>query len=530
MDIVEKLKKHIANKYEFIGLIGKGGFAEVHLAKDIILERKVAVKILLSQHSNDPEIVERFLREAKLYARLEHENLIPIFDTGIIDDYAYIIMKYIKGQSLKALQEKHGKLPADLLARVIKKMAAAMDYIHAKGIIHRDIKPANVLIEEETQNIYLADFGIARADMGKTLTQSGLIIGTPSYISPEQIKGKKIDHRADLYAFGAMLYELASGKPIFTGDSSLEILYQHVNEEPEPIAQKAAHLPREIKYIISKCIEKNPEHRFQSAAEILEVLEKKRATVMSRYLRSLETKRAHPTIKRMLMILLFLIFTSVALFVVNNLLIDKRDQKSIQMDQKAVSQTQSTDIGKEPERQEPVGEPESAGKGDSPAEKRIEQEKTKGIETTRQKQEMPSEPIRVRFSSYPLGAEVYWQNEKLGDTSQAFFRTFPPGKYSFKFVIPGYQTLEKELSVSKENNIVHQKFLPYGFVTITSSPFANIRIDGQEAGTTPLYRKILTVGPHRIELHKPGYETIVDTVEIKEKRLEIKSFIIKKGE
>ena len=563
MSIIDKLKEHFSDKYEIIKLLGKGGFAEVYLARDIRLQRDVAIKVLLSQYAGDEEINERFLREARLYAKLEHPHLIPVYDTGIMENHAYIIMKYIEGQSLKDLHASYGKLPADLMATVIGEMAGALGYIHSKGIIHRDIKPANILVEEKTKKLYLADFGIARSDKGETLTQSGLIIGTPSYISPEQIRGKKVDLRADIYAFGAMLYELASGKPIFSGDSSIEVLYQHVNEPPQPIAEKAPHLPKEIKYIISKCIEKKPENRFQNAAEVLDILENRKTAKISRYLRSLESGRGKSK-KVFLFVILFLVLVSVSLFLVNNLFFKKGretaagekkaavrltgtvkkeetptpppakeeiDREEAAGKEKQVEKDKQDEIvkQKEKDKKEAAGKKEASSAKKPPVKvepKKVEKKKT-AVKKDRAKIEKPKPtekpektppqavPIKIRFTSFPLGADVYWLDTKLGNTAQAFYKHLPPGKYTFRFEIEGYRSAEKVVSIDAQNDKVHQKFPAYGTISINCMPFAYVKIDGKDYGSTPLIALKIAAGPHTVELSKVGYKSIIETVEIK---------------
>ncbi len=271
MDI-KNIKNFFSGKYEFIRLLGRGGFAEVHLALDKMLERKVAIKILLPQHASDPDIVKRFIREARLYAKLEHPNLINIYETGIAEGTAFIVMKYVKGENLKTYIQKDIKTRLSLAPKVIRSLSGALNYIHEKGIIHRDIKPANIILEEEGDNIYLADFGIARSVSSQTMTETGSIMGSPYYISPEQIKGGAVDQRSDIYALGATLYELVTGKPVFSADSSEEILYKHVNSDPEQIGRVTPEISKRLKYIITRCLEKTPDKRFQNASEITEIL------------------------------------------------------------------------------------------------------------------------------------------------------------------------------------------------------------------------------------------------------------------
>jgi len=520
---IDAVKKHLANKYEFIGLIGKGGFAEVYLARDKLLEREVAVKILLSQFADEPVTVERFIREARLYARLEHRNLIPVYDTGIVGKDAFIIMKYIKGESLKALKEREGKVSMESIGPIIREMSGTMGYIHSRGIIHRDIKPANILIEERTGIMYLADFGIARSDMSKTLTQSGLIVGTPNYISPEQVKGKHIDNRADIYAFGAMLYESISGKPIFTGDSSIEILYQHVNEEPKPLSELVPHIPREIKYIVARCLEKDPDKRFQGAGEMLAILDNKRATFISRYLLSRESrgKKGKGEKRNILaaavsLVIVVAIAVAMVLWLNKDNGLDKEKSDSPIITSSAVdSQKEAVTKVKEIEElPKPQGQKENE---DVQKEKAITIKKPakEAIEIPVKKKEQKQPPVIkadgiVRFSSYPiyLNTEVYWNDIKLGDTTQAFEKPFKPGRYTFVFKIPGYREIKKEVAVQAGKEArAHVKFEPYGIVTITARPVARFFINGEDYGTDYLLEKKLPVGEYTVKAVKKGYKT-----------------------
>ena len=341
---IEIVKLSLSKKYEFIKLIGKGGFAEVYLAKDKLLERKVAIKILLSQHTGDTEVVERFIREAKLYASFDHKNLIPIYETGKVDDNAFLVMKYVNGYSLKDIIEKEGALKTDLIMKVVKGMASALKYIHNKGIIHRDIKPANILIDNETNRIYLADFGIARPISSKTLTQTGMLIGTPYYISPEQIKKGVADKRSDIYALGTTLYEIISGSPIFKCETPIEVLYKHVNEAPKPIASINPNITMEMKHIVEKCLEKDPKDRFQNANEILDLI----ATGETKKIKNNYLKEKNKYIKIMFSIISIIIIMAGVVFALYQFtdILDFLKQKKINNEIKVINKKEKNEINK----------------------------------------------------------------------------------------------------------------------------------------------------------------------------------------
>jgi len=561
---IEDIKKHFAKKYKFLGLLGKGGFAEVYLAMDIILERKVAIKILLTEHSNEPEMVKRFLREARLYAKLEHKNLISIYDTGIVGENAYIVMKYIKGKSLKHYIGSDKKTRDTILQPLIKNMGNVLSYIHKNGIIHRDIKPANILIEDSTYRIYLADFGIARSISSKTLTQSGSIMGTPYYISPEQIKGTKVDFRADIYALGATLYEFISGKPVFTAESSIEVLYKHVNDNPEPIGKIAPGLSKEVKYIISKCLEKNPEKRFGDASEIASLMDGRKSQKITKYLESVESKNKKG--KK--------IFSAFAVIVITALLIFyfgiQKKSSELKTDKKEnLSNSKlKNSITKKPKHEKIQNslknKKEAIKKSDNVLKKSsIFADKKEDIPTTKNKKKQdenntkvlknPEEkksfspvktekklkikddspmniPAKILFSSFPP-SDVYWNGIKLGNTTQVFSKKFPPGIYNFTFKIPGYDSGTKtvEISSGKKAN-VHYKFKPFGFLTLTAKPFAKFIINGKDCGSNPIFKKKFPTGTYRIQAVKPGYKTKEKTVEIKSMKKSFVSFIMQKEE
>ena len=533
MDI-EKLKKHLTGKYEFIKLLGKGGFAEVYLALDKMLERKVAIKILLPQHASDPDIVKRFIREARLYAKLEHPNLISIYETGIAEGTAFIVMRYVKGENLKSYISKDLKTRLTLAPGVIKSLSSAMNYIHDKGIIHRDVKPANIILEEDGKNIYLADFGIARSDSSQTMTQTGSIMCTPYYISPEQIKGGIIDHRSDIYALGATLFELVAGKPVFSADSSVEILYKHVNSDPEPVWHSTPGTPRNLRYIISKCLEKIPSERFQTASEIKEALAGKQTASVTRYLNSLEYGKKKKGGKLPFLFASIILIPLITFFIYKGLA-GVGTSESVNVGKKISDTNFVVGNTKNEETENKAGKEGNIPNGKSDVKMIISPEKekiTKTDHSVKQKSivqlpvhkkpeeetmngEVQNQPGLIRFSSYPP-ADIYWNGLKLGNTTQVFKKDFPPGKYKFTFRIEGYMSEEKEVVAEPGKEIpAHFRFSPYGFLTITARPYARFYINGKDNGEDPVFEKKFPIGSYTVRAVKKGYVTEEKIIKIK---------------
>ncbi len=263
----------LGGRYELDGVVGRGGMAEVYRARDIRLDRIVAVKTLREDLARDQTFQARFRREAQSAASLNHPSIVAVYDTG--EDMSgstpvpYIVMEYVDGRTLRELLRDDRRLLPERALEITDGVLRALDYSHRNGIVHRDIKPGNVMLTRAAE-VKVMDFGIARAvsDAQATMTQTAQVIGTAQYLSPEQARGERVDARSDLYSTGCLLYELLTGRPPFTGDSPVAIAYQHVRENPIPPSRVDPEIPPWADAIVLKAMAKDPAERYQSAAEM----------------------------------------------------------------------------------------------------------------------------------------------------------------------------------------------------------------------------------------------------------------------
>jgi len=258
----------VAERYELEELVGTGGMSSVYRARDRLLERQVAIKILHEHYSRDDDYVERFRREARAAAKLSHPNIVTVIDRGEADGRQFIVFEYVDGENLKQLVAGKGRLPVRDALELGIQIGRALAFAHAQGLVHRDVKPQNVLIRGGDAKV--TDFGIARSlDVPVGLTQTGTVLGTSEYISPEQATGRQVDARTDIYSLGAVLYELLAGQPPYTGDSFVAVAMRHVNDPVPSVTAARPDVPLRVDAALRRAMAKVPDDRFQTMDELV---------------------------------------------------------------------------------------------------------------------------------------------------------------------------------------------------------------------------------------------------------------------
>jgi eukaryotic-like serine/threonine-protein kinase len=273
---VDQINSTLGGRYRLEALIGTGGMAKVYRAMDTQLDRIVAVKILSEQFAADDSFVERFQREARTAAKLNNPNIVGVYDSGSERDVHYIVMEYVEGRTLADFLAQGGRLSPIKAVELAEAVATGLAAAHAQGIVHRDVKPGNVMVTRDGQ-VKVTDFGIARlTTTAETVAQTAAVLGTASYLSPEQAQGRPVDARTDIYSLGTVLYELLTGVPPFQGDTPVAVAYKHVQETPVLPSVRNPEVAPQLDAIDMKAMAKNPQNRYQTANELREDLERAR--------------------------------------------------------------------------------------------------------------------------------------------------------------------------------------------------------------------------------------------------------------
>src|SRR5690348_14567121 len=267
-DLERVLRRDLAGQYEIAELLGRGGMSLVYLAHEVELSRSVAIKVLPLQFIQAPEAVQRFEREARIGAALDHPHIVPIYRVGTSGTFLWYTMKLVRGRTLSQMIAAQGPLPVDTVLAIVAQVGSALQYAHRHGVVHRDVKPANVMVEESGWAL-VCDFGVAKAFGNVGLTQSGSSLGTPRYMAPEQFEKAGVDGRSDQYSLAIVTYECLTGAPPFVGDSYGELVRKHLLEIAPRITDQRPELPTTVADALQKALSKKPEERFRDVAEFV---------------------------------------------------------------------------------------------------------------------------------------------------------------------------------------------------------------------------------------------------------------------
>src|SRR5438105_5143381 len=262
----------LGDRYSIVQQLGEGGMGEVYLARDHELDRDVALKVIRVDLASHPAILDRFKREIQLSSNITHKNVLRVYDLGEAAGVKFLTMEYVDGQDLAAVMRREGRLPLPRVLEIFRQICEGLAAAHDRGVIHRDLKPQNILIDRRGR-VLIADFGLAKSVEYGTLTEAGKVIGTPHYMSPEQVKGIALDHRSDIYSLGIILYEMLTGALPFTGSSAYEVMIQRTTRTPRPASDHNPKIPKYLLKILDRCLQPQPDLRYSTTAEILRDLD-----------------------------------------------------------------------------------------------------------------------------------------------------------------------------------------------------------------------------------------------------------------
>jgi eukaryotic-like serine/threonine-protein kinase len=463
----ERLQRLIEGKYRIERLLGKGGMGVVFLAQDLTLEREVAVKVLPPDVVQDEQIVRRFQQEAKTAAKLDHPNIIPIYRVESEGGLNYFVMKYISGTSLEDLLERKEPLSISDVQRILWEAACALGHAHQRGVVHRDVKPANIMFDHHG-SVMLTDFGISKALQAATgLTATGMIIGTPHYMAPEQAKGHPVDGRADQYSLGVVGYRMIAGELPFSGDSVHTILYKHIFEEPPRAAALRTDAPEFLSAAIARAMAKEPDHRYATMEELATAVWPEQPVAVPTAGRARRPSRTFAAADAPTEI------TSAPTTPLPAVRpVPKRSRVGLVAGIVAVA------VG--------VGGYVAFGRGSQ----------ADSAPTTR-----------------PLAPTV--DTVRIRDTVRvpaARGREAPPRR--------------AERPTPRETPPITAPTPARGFLTIAADPFGEVFIDGVNVGQTPVVEYAVKPGRHTIRIERPGFKTVTETVQVEANNTVRKRYIL----
>ena len=511
-------------KYEIEDKIGVGGFGVVYKGRDPFIKRSVAIKTCQVE---DEEIRRRFFREAELAGNLHHPNIATIYDFGIEGGIPYIVLEFLTGEDLDRKIKAGQDIPVREKIRVLVEVCKGLHYAHEHNIIHRDVKPANIRIQTDG-SVKIMDFGIAKSiHLESHLTQTGMTLGTAAFLAPEQIKGERLDRRTDIFSLGVLMYNLFTYRKPFTGEVISAIIYSILNKEPEPIRSLIPDFPRNLDAVVTKCLSKNPDHRFNTAQDVQRALERVREELLGRKSGPLaeelrptrpmpggrdESTAKTPTLgvpqpgprKPSALFWILPAAVAAALVVWGGLTLMKRAgtlvprnvavevQNPLKTALKAPAILASADFPPPPALQ-PVKPPEK------PA---------------------PPEPVTAGvaiFASAPCDIQV--DGRKVGSFPPQLDLKLTPGPHEVTFKTTFASHTQSVTVVQGRSNRFGHQFPSMGKLEVrvnVGTPYGTVYVDGNLIGDTPKGNIVLPVGKHLLEIKRPGYLTISREIDIKE--------------
>jgi len=545
----------LKSRYKLIDKVGIGGMSTVYVARDLKTNAIVAIKVLHPQFAIDKNFINRFYREIKIIATLNHPNILKLYDYGVVEGTPYFVTEYIQGKTLKELLSEGKRFSIKESIRIIIEVLNALSHAKSKGVIaHRDIKPGNIMIDKDG-NVKLMDFGIAKFE-GTQITQD-TIMYTPTYASPEQIKGENVDIRSDLYSIGCTLYELLTGRPPFLGTNSINISFKHINEQPQPPSSLNKEISKDLDNIILKLLAKNPSDRYQTPEEVIKDLSKmisfKKFEKIKETSTQIEEKKEisvtpqmktfRKTFNPIYILIAFILISSITiitlLFSKNNNLNNNSSLSLLQIyttPSQAEIYLDDLKIGLSPILNYKVkpGEHKIKIIKDGYEEKeqniKIEENKEITLKLTLEPISTTAKKGSLDVSSTPDKAKVYINDQYKGDTPLKL--DLDIGTYNLKITKSGYQdytdkiTIEEnkilklspKLSSSTSSTTPTQPVLKQGKLSLDSNPQgADVYINGKLYGKTPLNTN-LNVGSYKVEIKKDGYLPYSLTVQINENK------------
>ncbi|MBU2446713.1 MAG: protein kinase [Bacteroidetes bacterium] len=505
--------KYLFEKFEIIETLKKDEFTSVYLANHIFLGKKIILKTLDSTNLSDPTILERFKREAKILAQLDHPNIIKVLDFGMFKDFFYISFEHFESRNLRSVL-KSNELSFEQKSSLFVQMLKGLNYAHQNSIIHRDIKPENILINSNL-NLKIADFGLALAGEENLVTSKSSIVGTPSYMSPEQIRGDKLTNQSDLFSVGIAAYELFTGTNPFIGNDINSTINKILNFKEENLENGLKELPENIHLAVASLMKRNQKLRASSAEDILRELGIKfDSPVKSISTSEIFTKKRLVTVISVigLLAIVFLIYS-----MSNNLISNKpnnENEKSVSdnlpiqpIDSEGKKTNEPTDVPTQTENK--IGPKISVEDKKTPDSKTSEPAELKSIAS--------NIPGKLTIECFPW-AEVFINGKKADSTPLEEPLRFLPGEYEVKLVHPDFPPFIKKIEIKPDEfQFLEVNFLKlFGFLDCLVHPWGEVSIDGNSIGQTP-FRKpaALKPGKHTLLISNPNYDVHENEIYVK---------------